>query len=242
MKVNMRHGLTGVGICLLTGCTTQSRVLDTLPTAYHLRYKPKATVIAPPLSHEAPVNPSAVAVASTVNVVTAEAVSADPWAPIRPLSSRWSCVVIHHSDSETGSQRDIDQSHRGQSCENGCGYHVVIGNGTGSADGAIEPSRRWLMQIEGAHTRLEPAFAARKGLDFQHYNQHGIGIALVGDFEHRSPSPAQKRALTRPLAYLVDQCGIPANAIHGHGEVDQTACPGRNCGLTEIRQSLRLSE
>src|SRR5690606_29163836 len=98
---------------------------------------------------------------------------------------------------------------------------------------------RWRRQLHGAHTRLELPFARSRGVDFQHYNQHGIGIALVGNFDKSRPSAAQLAALERLVTRLVEVCHIPESAIYTHGEVDQTGCPGAYCSIDDLRQKLR---
>ena len=65
----------------------------------------------------------------------------------------WRYIVLHHSASATGNYDQIDGEHRKLLGIDGCGYHFVIGNGTGSADGQIEVSQRWNNQKQGAHTR-----------------------------------------------------------------------------------------
>ena len=53
------------------------------------------------------------------------------------------------------------------------------------ADGAIESTFRWRTQIQGAHA----------GSNNKDYNERGIGICLVGNFEKSPPTPAQKRSI-----------------------------------------------
>ena len=54
----------------------------------------------------------------------------------------WKYVVLHHSANPTGNYDQIDHEHRKLLGYDGCGYHFVIGNGTGSEDGQIEVAQR----------------------------------------------------------------------------------------------------
>jgi len=96
------------------------------------------------------------------------------------------------------------------------GYHFVIGNGHGSADGAIEVTFRWERQMQGAHAGVEE------------FNQHGIGICLVGDFEHGHPTEKQIASLVALVNYLQARCRIPTSRVLLHRHIKNTRCPGRN--------------
>ena len=135
--------------------------------------------------------------------------------------------------------RDIHQWHLDKGWENGCGYHFVIGNGTNSGDGQVETGPRWWNQATGAHTRLTEAIAERRGIESGHYNEYGIGIALVGNFEVDRPSEAQLDALVNLALALMQECHIPLVRVVGHGEVDDTTCPGENFSMWDLRSRLR---
>lgn len=100
----------------------------------------------------------------------------------------WRYIVLHHSASATGNYDQIDSEHRKLLGIDGCGYHFVIGNGSGSSDGQIEVSRRWTNQKQGAHTRNARTHDA---------DEYGIGICLVGDFDQKArrrvSSPRRRR-------------------------------------------------
>ena len=133
-----------------------------------------------------------------------------------PLKREWRYVVIHHSYSESGSEAIFDRYHREVRGWKGVGYDFVIGNGHGSPDGAIEVTFRWEQQIAGAHAGDEE------------YNEHGIGICLVGDFESSYPTQKQMESLVALVSYLQVKCHIPAHHIVGHRHVKNTKCPGEN--------------
>jgi len=144
------------------------------------------------------------------------------WLPPGGLSDRWSCVVVHHTASDIGCLKDIDRWHRdkGWDC---CGYHFVIGNGTGSGDGEIEVGPRWWDQSTGAHTRLFGAPSSHEG---NYYNEHGIGIVLVGNFDKTPPTKKQMEALAELVYFLTTQANLPNGRIYVHGDLKKTDCPG----------------
>ena len=154
------------------------------------------------------------------------------WIPPRGLSNRWTDIVIHHSATSSGSARVFDDYHRNVRNWDELGYHFVIGNGTHSGDGQIEVGSRWTKQKHGAHC---------KTLD-NYYNDHGIGICLVGDFNKTYPTQAQLAGLNKLLAFLTQECGILPSRINTHGGVThKTECPGRHFSLAVVKRNLALS-
>ena len=132
------------------------------------------------------------------------------------LQRNWRYIILHHSGTRSGSEASFDRYHRRQKGWKGIGYDFVIGNGNGSPDGLIEVTFRWEKQVTGAH-----AGVAR-------YNQHGIGICLVGDFSSGQPTDRQMKSLVALLFYLKSRCDIPTTSILTHGQLKQTDCPGEN--------------
>lgn len=134
----------------------------------------------------------------------------------------WKYVVVHHSATEAGSYSDIDAEHRKLlGSADGCGYHFVIGNGTGSGDGQIEVSQRWVKQKHGVHCRN----ARRADID-----EYGIGVCLIGDFEKAPPTAKQQAALKALVAYLSEKYRIDQGRLetHSHIAATSTVCPGRH--------------
>ena len=95
-------------------------------------------------------------------------------------------------------------------------------------DGEIEATFRWRKQIQGAHAGV------RK------YNEYGIGIALVGNFDKTRPTAAQLRAVKRLVGTLKAAYGIGSDHVLGHSDVRATDCPGRNFPLADVSSSRRL--
>jgi N-acetyl-anhydromuramyl-L-alanine amidase AmpD len=132
----------------------------------------------------------------------------------------WKYIVLHHSASPSGSYDQIDREHRKVLGWEGCGYHFVIGNGTGSPDGQIEVARRWSEQRHGVHCRNG------KHPDV---NEYGIGICLVGNLDKAPPTPRQITAAKALIAYLGSRYAIPSDRVGTHANLASTptACPGK---------------
>lgn len=143
----------------------------------------------------------------------------------------WRWIVLHHSDDVCGNLDKYHRVHLDKGWEHGCGYHFVIGNGTKSSDGQVEVSQRWKRQLHGAHAKTPDNL----------FNDHGIGICLVGDFERGSnrPSAAQMRALIRLTQYLLNRYNLPVSAVRGHCHCKATCCPGKNFPWAELKAGLR---
>jgi len=152
----------------------------------------------------------------------------DPW---KSTGYRlWRYIVIHHSATERGNADTFDAAHRKRGWDE-LGYHFVIDNGRGGPDGRIEVGPRWKKQKWGAHTGGTPN---------NEYNNHGIGICLVGDFSKHMPSSRQLSALRRLVKHLVSKHGISPENVIGHcdGPNASTACPGRRL-LRWVNRDLR---
>ena len=150
----------------------------------------------------------------------------EEWKP-KAKERQWNSIVIHHTATTRGNVESIHAAHlkRKDSQGNywlGIGYHFVIGNGNGMGDGAIEPTFRWRQQLHGAHAGNNE------------HNQHGIGIALVGNFEKHSPSAAQLVAIKRLVRTLQRTYSISGKKVIGHREIKATACPGKFFPMAEV--------
>ena len=157
------------------------------------------------------------------------------WAP--PVSfegkRRWDGIIIHHSATDFGDATSFDISHKRKGWDE-LGYHFVIDNGKnskGNPDGLVEVGSRWLKQKHGAHCRVSQN-------DDNYWNEHYIGICLVGNFEKQSPTYAQYRALQNLVYFLKERYNIPSDKIIGHKDADPgTLCPGKlfNWKIANIR-------
>jgi hypothetical protein len=213
--------LLAVCAMLQSGCQSQSTVVDALPPP-NLN---GPTVLPPP----APVRVAAVA---PPIYVPHRAPARAPWgipaawipdadAPPRP----WKWIVIHHSATPTGSAAMFDKMHREKGWDE-LGYHFVIGNGTLTGDGQVEVGPRWPIQKHGAHAKTPD----------NRYNDYGIGICLVGNFEDTRPTSAQMRSLAKLVGFLMQRYRIPPDCVIRHGDTKQTLCPGRNLNILLVRR------
>jgi len=135
----------------------------------------------------------------------------------------WKWIVIHHSDTTLGSAASFDRYHREVHHWQSLGYDFVIDNGRGETDGLVEVGPRWTRQETGAHAGV------------LEYNEYGIGICLVGDFQTGRPTAAQLRSLARLNAFLMRAYHIPLDRIIGHRDAKKTNCPGRNLTIATVR-------
>lgn len=152
------------------------------------------------------------------------------WLPrSRRISRRWTHVVLHHSATAIGGAQRFDKFHRQTNGWDELGYHFVIGNGTDTRDGLVEVGPRWHKQKHGAHCKTPNNY----------FNEHGIGICLVGDFTKGRPTPRQLASLERLLRFLGAQCRIPPQRVTTHGAIKRsTQCPGQNFRLATVRRRM----
>lgn len=179
---------------------------------------------------QAPFSPSFDGSASSHNVlqVAYRNKNQTPWSTkVKPRA--WKYIVLHHSAADHGSVESIHEAHLQRRDSNGnpwlgIGYHFVIGNGKGMKDGAVETTFRWRQQLHGAHAGNAT------------YNNSGIGICLVGNFEDYPPTSRQFEAVRRLVGQLKTKYKIQPTNIVGHGDVKKTACPGRYFSVAKVTQ------
>jgi len=181
--------------------------------------------IRPTVPEPIPLNPPTTAIPPMIG---------NPWKP--SVAARdWKYIVIHHTASSSGSVESIHAYHLTKKDKNGkpwkgIGYHFVIGNGNGMGDGEIEPTFRWKQQTSGAHAG---------SLTHPEYNDQGIGICLVGNFEVSHPSAAQLSAVKQLVGVLKREYSIKSSNVIGHRDVigKDTACPGKFFPMSQVAQS-----
>jgi len=143
-------------------------------------------------------------------------------------NARWKAIVIHDSGSPVGSPESLEAEAR-QLRLRGLGYHFVIGNGNGMADGQLHVGYRWGGQLAGAHAA---------GLTADWYNQHAIGICLVGDGNRQSFTPAQRQRLVQLITTLRRELGIPGDRVYLHRQIAAVDSPGRLFPETSFREQI----
>lgn len=151
------------------------------------------------------------------------------WQPDAPVNA-WKFIVIHHTATDSGSVESIDEAHRVGNAWQGIGYHFLIGNGHGMADGEVAATFRWQEQIAGAHAGN------------RQYNEFGIGVCLVGNFEEQPPTPAQLDAVRRLVGWLKGEFRLEQEQVLGHRDVKATACPGRHFPLDEVASARPIGD
>ena len=197
---------------------------------YQSTVVPPTTSIAPPV-RPAPVIPPTNEPFSPPSSYPIDPITAiNPWKPESELRD-WNYIVLHHTAADSGSVESIHQEHLKRKDKDGnpwmgIGYHFVIGNGSGMVDGEIEPTFRWKQQLQGAHAGVAD------------YNQHGIGIVLIGNFENAPPTDTQTASIKRLVGVLKREYGIVGSKIVGHSDVKATECPGKHFPMSEVRDSI----
>jgi hypothetical protein len=164
--------------------------------------------------HRAPVRPTA---RTHRPASLARASSGHPWsggADARP----WRYIVIHHSATTNGNAAKFHRQHLDRGWDE-LGYHFVINNGRGGPDGRVEVGPRWRKQKHGAHCGGTPD---------NEYNEVGIGICLVGNFQNRMPTAKQMAALRNLTNYLMETYDIPPHRVIAHRDAPgaSTDCCG----------------
>ncbi len=155
-----------------------------------------------------------------------------PWLPPSRVEKRWTAIIIHHSATAKGNAAIFDKSHRDVNHWEGVGYHFVLGNGSNSGNGQVEPTFRWRKQKTGAHCGGTPGNWA---------NRDGVGICLVGNFDKTAPTASQMRSLARLVKFMQQRYKIPKSRIYGHGTTPgagRTNCPGRKFSMAKLKRML----
>lgn len=216
------HAWAVAGVLLaVIGCKSHSKqstaVVDQLP---------KPSFQGPALASASKVSAQPKAAPAPYRGPVASKGTARDWAP-SVKARQWRYIVMHHSATPAGGAARFDKMHKGKGWDE-LGYHFVIGNGTDTGDGHIEVGPRWLKQKHGAHAKTPN----------NEYNERGIGICLVGNFDVDRPTPAQTQAANRLVAHLIKTYGISGSNIVGHGDTGRaTDCPGRYMNVGAIRST-----
>jgi hypothetical protein len=205
------------------GCQKQVRLVENPPPPY---FGPRtvATLTLPPSPVYRPAPAPAPAPAPSAGRASWGEAAWIPGGAERP----WQFIVVHHSATPTGSADQFDRMHRAKGWDE-LGYHFVIGNGTLSGNGEVEVGSRWVKQKHGAHAKVA---------GHPEYNDLGIGICLVGNFDITRPSEAQMDSLARLVRCMMNRYGISRSHIYGHGQLKPTDCPGRNFIYSDLFRRL----
>jgi len=231
-KISRRHffGIAGFAIAGLatTGCQEQRAGSFRLSRKYSM---PKANY-----SNSAQAQPKTYTYEGPISepVQQSRYVSHPQWLPSRNAEqkSKWEAIVIHHTAMDEGSASMIDESHRNIGYD-GIGYDFVINNGTGNPDGLVEVGYRWKDQLTGAHCRPS-------GCTDNYWNEHSIGVVMIGNFEHYSPTSKQYKSLAEVINFLQKRYNIPHSKVYSHYNVPDasTKCPGRHFSKRKLDRTI----
>ena len=220
-RVSLSIVVLGAGLLSAGGCATNPQFVEKLPPPNF-----NGPSVAPQPSRPLP----QLAQAPVKRPSPQASVSGVPreWIPPAGTARSWKWIVIHHSATPAGSARTFDRMHRDKGWDE-LGYHFVIGNGTGSGNGQVEVGSRWRAQKWGAHAKTAD----------NRFNDYGIGICLVGNFDIDRPTAAQVASLSKLVAFLEKTYRITDTNIVGHGQTKATDCPGKFMNVAQIKSMAR---
>ena len=218
-------------LALTAGCSAErpAQMVDAHPPA-HFNGPSPTTVFDLEPPKPAPVTPKVVTVKPppeppvAVRPVPAPTGTPREWVPA-VAAHKWKWIVVHHSATPVGGAARFNKEHQAKGWDE-LGYHFVIGNGTDTGNGAVEVGSRWNRQKHGAHCKTPD----------NRYNEEGIGVCLVGNFDQTRPSDVQLKALAKLVSHLQRTYNIPADRVIGHGDAKATECPGRNLRIVTVRR------
>ncbi len=162
------------------------------------------------------------------------------------VPGQWTGIVIHHSSTPAGDEVTLDRDHIAAGLT-GLGYHFVVGNGQGLADGVVHVGYRWNRQLPGAHVASASPAEVRSGIskaslspsDANLFNRHTIGICLIGNGNRRQFTDRQLRELVELVRELQGQLGIPASSVYLHSDLSKVESPGKFFPAAEFEAQIR---
>lgn len=145
---------------------------------------------------------------------------------------RWRGIVIHHLGLPAGDAERVHRLHLSYGYQ-GLGYHFLIGNGRGLGDGIVHVGYRWTEQKPGAHVAAVAENSAW-------YNEHALGICLVGNGDRRPFTDRQMRSLVALVRRLQEELGIPADQVRLHRDLGpEISSPGSLFPAATFYEQLR---
>ena len=140
---------------------------------------------------------------------------------------RWRFIVVHHTAGDSGNMEYYRALHKKKHGWPDIAYHFLINNGSmNTSIGQIEVSGLWEKRTLNYSTRIS------------YVNYLGIAVALVGNFENHDVHPLQYEALIKLLTNLSMRYSIPPERIIGHGELQNTQCPGKHLDMSRVRRDV----
>lgn len=129
-------------------------------------------------------------------------------------------IIIHHTHNPELTLELTHKMHQDRFKWAGIGYNYLI-----EKNSKVFEARGMYI---GAHA---------KG-----YNPEAIGIALVGNFDEKSPSKEQEKALIELCTYFMFKYDIEPNKVLGHRELEGVtkSCPGNKFDMDKFRELLKI--
>ena len=144
-------------------------------------------------------------------------------------------ITVHHEggsevtftdyDTMQGRMEQIRLSHLDRLSAADIGYHLVIDRA-----GQLWEGRN--IQYQGAHVHPAVPKPDYEGPEAEFpdkkvsWNEHNLGVMVLGNFQKQSPSSAQLAALESTLAVLMKHYRVPVDRVFTHRELNDTECPG----------------
>lgn len=161
--------------------------------------------------------------------------------------ARWTSIVIHHSNTPAGDAASVARL-QGATDASGIGYHFIIGNGQGIADGYIEVASRWNKQEPGAHVAsiaknnhspMSVMLVSNKNMpSADELNRHAVGICLIGNGDRRPFTENQMSELASLVRRLQKELNISADKVYLHSDVAGVSSPGRFFSAADFEAKL----
>lgn len=134
-------------------------------------------------------------------------------------------ITVHHTGADL--EGGLSAESVGKTLEGILVGHIEKGYGDLAYHFAIDRSGSvW----EGRSLAYEGAHVAGQ-------NERNVGVVVLGNFEHQTPSREQIAALDALVAGLSEHYRIRRHRIYGHRDLAASACPGKN--LYTYAQRLR---
>jgi len=115
-------------------------------------------------------------------------------------------VIIHHSASPVDTTvEQIDEWHKARGWS-GIGYH-------------------WVLLEDGTWAKGRPE--NKTGAHCKGHNKDSIGICITGNFEKYHCNPVRYGQLLDLIGNVLHRHGLRWNDVYLHGDLGNTACPGK---------------
>jgi len=126
-------------------------------------------------------------------------------------------IICHHPMHPNWRLNEIHLYHRDKRNYIGIGYNYFV-----TFDGRIQEGRG---RNQGAHT-------------LGGWNTKSLGVCFQGDFSKQLMTDSQVDSGAELIASLIKNEGLTINDVVGHGDLWNTACPGKNFRMTDLKNAI----